>query len=929
MTQRVGLALVSFFASVLAGCASDTTGLDGGLDAGPADTGAPAACQNDDGCPSEQFCTDQNVCVPGNGNACADDEGCAPFETCEVVSDCGASRCHGNHCAPRACANDVECEPGTCSDQGSCEPPVSCATEPCPSGFTCVADACVPNGCENDGDCEGDRICLEGACADPTPCARSNECPNDLVCQNGTCREPCQMDGDCGNPAVAWACTNGVCERRCIGDGTCPGGFICESRICEPSQCSENAECGASNQRCAGAPDHGRCKEFTPCTQGGNECAPNFRCENDACIELPTCISDRNCDATSYCESAHCQPSASCSAGSPCAAGTECVADRCVPIVCRSSSDCSGTDLCIGGVCQPAPSTATVIDVRILTPAGYVRPNETYAFAAVALDPAGNVVPGVSFTWRSAITDVATIAANGVATGGANAGETFITASTDNGTSTITSVPVSLFNLGPATDPLRVSVTDLATGAPVAGAKVRAGTQEVTTDAVGSALFSTVTFPVDITVAHGAHDWVSLIGVESTGPSTDLAVPLPSITRQDRVAGLKGSVDFSAVTETGLLSASLSGASFASPMFAFFEPAQIFGGDQFTVTVTPPGGGNGFSFPVAANATLSAEVFGAPFSLKDTFYARARPGTRSAWCFAGRLGDGNFVDGLAQLADGPAGLLPFLQNFRHSVRPFQPVLALATVTDAGDIDGDGDSSERVPDYASFPSLSFRPEAQQNLRFNLTAQSSALPFVYGGIADTLIVMSGVLLPGTGFVPLGFDGYRDEQRTGLAPDLITRMAPPHGGLEAGNVAVIVAAVRTEGAAIPGPGAAQIHVFDRLPTSVDLSSGWINSPTGGSVSGRTIAQPRIPGADFVHATLFAQDGAWHVYWPASMEQLSVPAAPTGFSDRLGGGDVALDAVDVESSPSLSELFQLGHATALELDRATRRFSRAFLAR
>ncbi|MBI2376908.1 MAG: hypothetical protein HYV07_23110 [Deltaproteobacteria bacterium] len=917
--RAFGFVLIAF----LAACASDTVGLDAGPtpDSGTGPTGCTSAAE----CAPEEQCSNR-ACIPIPDNVCTRDEDCGSDQTCHVVTDCGDPICGGNSCAPKACAGDEDCASGDCTD-GACVPRTSCATSPCPDGFTCVMDECVPNGCERDSECEGERICILGACTDRTDCTTSSECTGGLRCQMGVCREACAADEDCGSPAVAWQCSAGECQRRCIGDGTCPGGMICRSRICEASECSENADCGSPSLRCAGGPDHGRCEEFTPCTQGGNECPPNFLCENEACVELPTCISDRSCDATSYCEEAHCQPSTGCTGS--CSSGLECVAGRCVPAVCRSNAAC-GAELCIGGVCGSAPSPATVIDVRILTPAGYVRPGTTYAFRAVALDPAGNVVPGVTFNWRSTTVEVATIDATGLATGGDIAGETFITASMNNGTSVVTSVPVSLVNLGLQDGSFRISVIDLASGSPVQGARVVVGTNEATTDAVGSAVMNGVTFPANVTVAHATHDWVTLMSVGSAAaPSVDLVVPLPAISRDDRIAGLKGTVDFSAVTETGPLSASLSGASFASPLFAFFEPGQIFGGDQFTVTVNPPGGGSGFSFPVAANATLAADVLGTPITLKDTFYARSRPGTRSAWCFAGRLGDAGFSDALRQLADGPAGLLPFLQNFRHAVRPFQPTLALPTVVDTQDVDGDADTSELVPDYAAFPSLSFRPTAEQNLRYELRASGAPLPFVFGGIADTIILMSGVVLPGTGFVPLGFDGYRDETRTGLAPDLFSRMAPPHGGLESGQIAVIAVAVRTEGRSIPGPGAAQLHVYDSLPSVVDVSAGWISSPSGGTVAGRTIRQPRVDGADFLHATLFAGDGAWHVYWPAELEELTIPPAPSGFNDRVGTGTVALDAVDVDGQPTLSQLFDVSRSNSLDLDRATRRFSRALLSR
>ncbi|MCK6552751.1 hypothetical protein L6R52_43410, partial [Myxococcota bacterium] len=696
-------------------------------------------------------------------------------------------------------------EPLVCGEDGTCALPPEVA-------------------CERDRDCmvEGE-ICVEGVCTAATPCTTSKDCPADQRCIRDFCRAPCTEASDCG-PQFAWTCEMGECIQRCTNDGQCPAQTICESFLCVPAECASNEECESTTTNtveCQGADaGHGRCVEVFPCDAG---CPEGTGCntQTNRCEALDRCVSDRACAADEYCEGGYCQPSTSCTAAS-CAAGLDCVGGVCVPAVCRGDADCTTAgERCIAGACTTPPAPTRITQVRILTPAGVVRPGTTYTFVAVALDQTGAVVPGLTFDWTSTSTNVASIDASGVATGGSRAGTTTIVASLFNGTTTISSPGVALVNLGAlATGDVRVSVVGLSGGSAIAGATVTIegsfGVLTQTTPMSGVATFAGAapTGPIAVTVTHGSFDWVTLLGVEAS----DVLVPLPPLSRPSIAAGIKGTVDLSAVRSTGALSISLNGTSLSPPLAAF-DAASLFGGGLFRVTIPNPQGGGNITVPVPAGATLGVEFVGTQIPLKDTYYTLATPGLRAAWGLGGKIG----LDALGGGTGGGLGnivgtILPYLQRFDHAVRPVVDVVGLPTVVDTGDIDGDGDTAELVPDYGNFPAVPLRPATAQSLRYQIEVDN--LPFVSGGNANTLIVVAGTILPSVGFVPLGLDGLQDDAGNGIVPPFVTKIAPPHSGLEVGDYAVLASAMRLDAGGLPGPGSSRLLVASRLPATVDLS-------------------------------------------------------------------------------------------------------------
>lgn len=89
-----------------------------------------------------------------------------------------------------------------------------------------------------------------------------------------------------------------------------------------------------------------------------------------------------------------------------------------------------------------AVGAASIAAIHVTPASATIKVGETQGFTAVAVDANGTPIPGITFTWASSATNVATIGADGVASGAA-AGTTAITASAGNVTSDEASLTVT------------------------------------------------------------------------------------------------------------------------------------------------------------------------------------------------------------------------------------------------------------------------------------------------------------------------------------------------------------------------------------------------------------------------------------------------------------------------------------------------------
>jgi hypothetical protein len=414
-------------------------------------------------CDSDTDCEEGSVCVGGE---------CRPLEACRDDADCTspAAVCIDGYCQAPECTTDDECTSNQkcidyqCSDC-HCQTNADCPLEEfCYGECVCREREVVP--CDSDGDCAEDELCMNSVCVPMRPCEEDGDCPAGLICDGGICARPCESDGDCG---VFNVCIDGRCLQQCFGDALCfEPGTICENNVCVPAECDTDLDCEGEFVRCRG----GRCEPYTPCETDADCGDPNFICVEGACEELPTCSFDNNCGPEETCIDGHCHPAPACQSEDDCPADRDCIGGLCLPHACRGPDDCTGDQVCVAGECIDPGNPDAVYSVVILTPGGPIRSGQQIQLTAIALNQAGNEVPGISFDWESSQPARAAVDADGVLTGGGEAGSTQVTA-TARGSSR-TSRPVSFVNvLNPGAATLRVVVVWSAGRTPVEGARRR------------------------------------------------------------------------------------------------------------------------------------------------------------------------------------------------------------------------------------------------------------------------------------------------------------------------------------------------------------------------------------------------------------------------------------------------------------------------
>lgn len=766
--------------------------------------------------------------------------------------------------------------------------PVDGAPDVAPDVSPSVPDVAVP-------DAAGEDFCNEDA-----ECGEGGRCI-DSICQPPECRD----DSGCN---ALQACRDFVCRDRCGNGIPCFRGGICEAGACVPPQCEADGDC-EGDLLCR----EGRCIEPSPCNVDG-DCGGDERCLEGNCEPLAMCVGDRNCAGDEICEGGRCRPRGVCADDRDCAGGEDCVGGRCVPFVCRGDADCEAGERCRAGACEP-PAMVEVASVVILTRPRTLFVGQTLALRAVGLDLRGDIVAVDGFEWESSVPPIVAVDAGGLASAGPEAGEVAIVASRG----AVASAPLAL-RVEELTPPegLRVRVSDAATGAPVAGATVRADALEAVTGDDGTAHFPEPAAAPTITVFSEAHDYVTLVGAAGS------AIHLPVWPRSDdaRVAGFTGSIDFGAIEDAGAVELGLAGASIAGGLTHLDFEALL--GQIFSVEVNA--GVAQFALPLPGGLTLSAEVpVLGRIELKDDFAVVSHPGLRLGWSFAGRID----LQALFGLAGGGGGgfdvgtvlatLLPFFERFEHGLRVAENLVALPRRPDANDVDGDGDTAELVPDYGRFPVLNMEPEQAQRLR--LQVDVPALP---GGGEGTPVALlfAGAELTEVGFVPLGLGSATE---AGPVP---MRLAAPYAGLEAGDPVVLAVAARFGGGAVlPASLSAVVSRHPgRLPEAVALDD-FLPPPDGveWDPALRRLTAGAVDAATVHRAVFRGAAGRWTVYFPeGAAPAVSLPFPPEGRADLAGGSDLRFEALRLDGGLD-ALLGEDGTGSLLDLDARVTGFSRA----
>lgn len=528
------------------------------------------------------------------------------------------------------------------------------------------------------------------------------------------------------------------------------------------------------------------------------------------CCERVLCLSNADCADNEKCDVRRglCVPKNLCDPAG--VNGGKCTQDD------GSLADCcQAGQLCeyVGGApsCEDAPPDASECFIAAGGRPVAVDDGDTEGFPAVTaagndlqlegvgLDASGNVVAHTTFTWSGANAQgvvVAPACAAGVC-------DVNVTATTVNGGATCTGL-VRVY-----ADPTdnRIVVLDLATGAPLVGVDVAAATGGVvtagTTDANGAAEFPGA---IDsISAFPATHQWHSIIG-----PPNDVVIYTAKLPNEGRIAGIKGTFNFDSVHTQGDIKLGLSGTAIASSITDLNFATLIGDIADYNVElegITDPGGQL-----VPLPSGLVIELGENP--IKGDYVTFGEPGPNIGWAIGGQVPlaeVGPIISGVAtgggdiNIGSILGGVLPFFSRFDHAI---VPGLNLTEVNrpEAPSADepvpfGEWDFDEKVITPNTLLALS----APYTMPATLPcAPGTGVAPDCTAFATGAVLLSGVIVPGIGLVPLGLtaglddpeenpadvDGRIDSLQEGVEKGVaVIDYAPPHDGLE-GNTFVSVA-------------------------------------------------------------------------------------------------------------------------------------------
>jgi hypothetical protein len=582
-----------------------------------------------------------------------------------------------------------------------------------------------------------------------------------------------------------------------------------------------------------------------------------------------------------------------------------------------------------------APPAATAC---ALTPSeGYVAVDGALQIEGVGTDAAGKLVPHTTFTFSG--TDVS---ASGLVSP-TSAGDITVTATTTNGGVTCTATVHAYAAVGD--NDLRVVVIDQASRTPLAGvpvaAKVGGATVEGETGTDGSFTFVGGTGAEAVSVFPENHQWHTILN-----PGDDIVLYTAAIETEPRVDGIKGAFDFSRVHSKGEIRLGLAGTAINAAITDLNFDAIIgeFVDTRIEIEGITEDGGQQVSLPEGLVIGLGEESFKGEYVALST-----NDGPSVAWALGGQVA----LSKVAPIVTSVTGagdelnvgailsaILPFFAKFDHAIATgleFSPAARTDGDPNFEDVTLTPDTLLMLEAGYDLPGLPCAPKGYTgganrcgNPVFQLVDGDTttlvnecpaSLPT--GATCDEVssytsgtVVLSGVVVPGQGLVPLGisaalddadgdrtpeFDGVAAQAGEGAPGDGKLRLdyAPPHDGVE-GNLYVTVA-IALDINSISGSsdlGASIITQVSRsLPTSGnDFAGNTFLESQGGSFSPATGAftMTKIGDADFYRVNLDnGAESEWNVWFdgtnPGSFTVGSLPvAAGVAASARATHADV-----------------------------------------
>ncbi len=690
---------------------------------------------------------------------------------------------------------------------------------------------------------------------------------------------PGDAAGDDAGTGVVQDCTGFRDEIQCDNDRVCVGGFCNKATDNDDILAKDDPRGCCERILCLSDAD---CPDIEKCDLRRGICVPRNLCdpaaENGGLCDGAAC-----CPTGELCEYVDGTPV--CTANPP--AATECFIAAGGRVIASAAGDT-----------EAAPAIT--------------RAGANLQLEAVGTNAAGATVPHATFTWQTANAAgvlVAPTCASGVCP------VTVTATSAGNGTAECT----GLVNVYAAPTNNRIIVIDLRSGEPLDGVVVAAndgtGVLEGTTDANGAAEFegdleSISTFP-------DTHQWHTVLG-----PPNDVIIHTAKLPNPNKVAGIKGTFNFDSVHTQGDIKLGLSGTAIASSI-TDLDFATIIGDiADYNVElegITDPGGQ---VVPLPSGLVINL----GNNAIKGDYVTFGEPGRNIGWAIGGQVPLAEVGPIIGSVAGGGGdvnigsilgGVLPFFARFDHAVVP--GLTLVETDRPAAPADG-----QPIPlSEWDFEEKVITPNTLLALSANYTMPE--LPCAPGATAGAscsawatgTVLLSGVVVPGIGIVPLGLTAGLDDPDDQDTQDLvdgkldsesdapgapgkgeaIIDYAPPHDGLE-GNAHITVAIaldLNTIGGDSSAFGASIItHITKKFGATNNFPRSFLQAQGGAFTAGDAASFTLAPtgGADFWRVNMSdGGDVEWNVWFDdnaTSFDIADLHPTPADAAERAVDADV-----------------------------------------
>ncbi|MBN2695101.1 hypothetical protein JXR93_10585 [bacterium] len=564
----------------------------------------------------------------------------------------------------------------------------------------------------------------------------------------------------------------------------------------------------------------------------------------------------------------------------------------CVAKGCTTNDECEAGKICSGGSCVEPADCSQIASVKITSSSPVLTQGSSKQLNAVALNRNGVAVAVAdnSITWSSSNDSVVSVTNTGNATGGTESGTANLVAKHDVCQKESQALVVQNF-AQLESGKLRVIVRNI-DGQAVSGAEVVVNSTRETTDSNGYIEIDNSESTNTVSVFHAGYEYVTIAGTSQK----DLVFYLSKALDQTKAGGFKGQFDFSQL-QGGTVKLGLAGASLPGNIMDLAFDVLL--GETIQTHVKIATIDDNYPIPSALVAIVGDNV------VSDKYRATGLEGQRAFWGWGGKL---DFSAMVIILTDALGGgmenldiggiltqIIPYVDDFGHALELNQTVSTCNKITDVNDINGNGSTSDLIPD---FENSSCFPEKNLSLSQPLSKKSTVklpkLPMMEGNYADLAVLLNASIVEGQGMIPMGISAGASEKDanelvTGIVPDVHLASAPQYNGLEGTDSIVVAFTLPVAGAAfgeseslpVKMSGIVKYYEKGNIGETVDMSSQtFLNVADQASLNGTTVQSPAISGANGyrIQITSSSINRDWIIY--SSTPNISIPTeTPASF--------------------------------------------------